>query len=130
MQAQDELYHGMRGPAKDMEILATAFSDASLWGSANHEPVVWTVNYGQGRIVVTVLGHRMADDFHYDPEQHELDHGANGTSAVHSVGFQTLVLRGCEWAATGEVTTRVPAKFPTLESVSVIPPSDVDWRIE
>ena len=130
MQAQDELYHGMRGPAKDMEILATAFSDASLWGSANHEPVVWTVNYGQGRIVVTVLGHRMADDFQYDPEQHELDHGANGTSAVHSVGFQTLVLRGCEWAATGEVTTRVPAKFPTLESVSVIPPSDVDWRIE
>ena len=27
MHAKDELYHGQRGPAKHMEILATAYSD-------------------------------------------------------------------------------------------------------
>ena len=128
MQAPDELYHGMRGPANNLMILATAYSDASLWGSANHEPVVWTVNYGQGRVVVTVLGHRMSDDFRYDPDRHELDHGANGAKAVHSVGFQTLVVRGSEWAASGEVTTRVPKNFPTSESESIVPPEKIVWR--
>lgn len=131
MQADDELYHGMRGPAANLEVLATAFSDAREWGSANHEPVVWTVGYGAGRVFVTVLGHRMADDFAYDPATSrvgEIDSGANGAKAVHSVGFQTLLARGAEWAATGGVTIPVPLEFPTSNTPSVVPPNQVSWR--
>ena len=29
------------------------------------------------------------------------------------VGFQTIVNRGTEWVATGQVTLPVPAKFPS-----------------
>ena len=93
-----------------------------------HEPILWTVGYGEGRVVVTVLGHRMSDQFRYDPERHELDHGANGTKAVHSVGFQTLLARGAEWAATGNVTIPVPKGFPTADTASVVSPENVTWE--
>src|SRR5437588_3899167 len=46
MHATDELYHGMRGPAKDVHVIATAFSDKSKGGTGEHEPMIWTVTYG------------------------------------------------------------------------------------
>ncbi len=32
-------------------------------------------------------------------------------AAMKSVGFQTLLIRGVEWAATGEVHSKVPAEL-------------------
>jgi hypothetical protein len=37
---------------------------------------------------------------------------------MRCVGFITTLLRGTEWAATGEVTIDVPEDFPTEEKVS------------
>jgi hypothetical protein len=39
----------------------------------------------------------------------------NGMSCV---GFVTLLQRSTEWAATGKVTQKVPASFPTPSTVS------------
>jgi hypothetical protein len=39
-------------------------------------------------------------------------------SAMKCVGFITLVLRGTEWAATGDVTIPMPDDFPTAGRVS------------
>jgi hypothetical protein len=36
------------------------------------------------------------------------------------VGFQSVVARGSEWAATGEVTLPIPDKFPTAEKTSSV----------
>jgi len=52
----DELWHWLRGPAENLEVLATAFSPAT----GRHEPMVWTVKFGRGRVFVTALGHNVA----------------------------------------------------------------------
>lgn len=95
--AKDELYHGQRGPAKDMRILATAYSASDKGGTGAHEPMIWTIPFGKGRVFTTVLGHV----------------GGGETTAIRCVGFQTVVARGSEWAATGEVTLPIPRDFPT-----------------
>jgi type 1 glutamine amidotransferase len=94
--AKDELYHGQRGPAKDMHILATAYSAKEKGGTGTNEPMAWVIPYGKGRVFTTVMGHVMGDD----------------TEAIRCVGFQTLVSRGAEWAATGKVTIPIPDDFP------------------
>ena len=107
MHGEDELYDRLRGPAENMTILATAYSDPELnsppWnkevkGSGRHEPVLMTIDYGKGRIFHTILGHS-----YYSME---------------SVGFITTFLRGAEWAASGEVTQAVPHDFPKEDSPS------------
>lgn len=90
---KDELYDSLRGPAQEMHILATAYSDPKFQGTGKHEPMVMALPYGAGRVFHTVLGHA---DY-----------------SMKCVGFQTLLLRGTEWAATGEVTIPVPEDFPT-----------------
>jgi type 1 glutamine amidotransferase len=97
--AQDELYHGQRGPAKDMHILATAYSDKSKGGTGTNEPMIWVIPYGKGRVFTTVMGHV----------------GGGETKAIRCVGFQTVVARGSEWAATGKVTLPIPKDFPKDE---------------
>ncbi len=100
---KDELYGKMRGPAENMEILATAYDDPDenfgLGGSDRHEPVLWTVRYGEGRVFVDVMGHA-GDD-------------VPAIYALECTGFQVTFLRGCEWAATGGVTQAIPEDFPT-----------------
>lgn len=97
MHARDELYHGLRGPAEGLTLLATAYDDPADGGTGAHEPVAWTVGYGQGRVFHTPLGH--------DRE------------AMRCVGFITLLVRGSEWAATGKVTVPIPDDFPTADTV-------------
>jgi HEAT repeat protein len=100
MHAKDELYSMLRGPAKNMKVLATAYADPAKKGTGEHEPILLTVRYGKGRIFHTVLGH--------GPEQ------------LRSVGFVVTFLRGTEWAATGRVTrVDVPVDFPTADKVSL-----------
>ena len=98
MHQGDELYARLRGPGKNMTVLATAFSDPANGGSGHDEPVLMTIGYGQGRVFHTTLGHDI--------------------NALSSVDFVVTFQRGTEWAATGKVTQKVPASFPTANSVS------------
>jgi uncharacterized protein len=98
MHANDELYDKLRGPADRMKVLATAFAAPEKGGSGRHEPMLLTVEYGKGRVFHTPMGH--------------------GVDSQECVGFITTLVRGAEWAATGQVTTPIPSDFPTADEVS------------
>lgn len=99
MHVPDELYGWLRGPAKNLTILATAFAPTELGGAGEHEPLLFTVGYGKGRAIHLGLGH--------SPKE------------LHSVAFIVLFQRAAEWAATGQVTQPVPADFPTADTATV-----------
>jgi hypothetical protein len=101
MHTRDELYHGMRGPIKNVRVLATAFSEKSTGGTGEHEPMIWTVTYGKGRVFHTPMGHDVV--------------------GMRCVGFVATLQRGTEWAATGTVTLPLPENFPTAEKTSSLP---------
>jgi type 1 glutamine amidotransferase len=119
LHGNDELYSLLRGPAENMEILATAFSATRIPGQAadeaaaqgfrrregRDEPVLMTITYGKGRIFHTVLGH--ADD--------------GGGPAMQCVGFIVTFQRGAEWAVSGKVTQEVPFDFPSAAGVVLRP---------
>lgn len=93
LHCKDELYQRLRGPAEQMTILATAYAAKPFGGTGRHEPMMMTVKFGRGRIYHTPLGHA---DY-----------------SMECVGFATTFVRGCEWAATGEVTIHeIPKDFP------------------
>jgi len=97
MHLPDELYGKLRGPGKNMTVLATAHSDSKNRGSGFDEPMLLVLRYGKGRIFHTVMGH---DVF-----------------ALSCTGFIATYQRGAEWAATGRVTQKAPADFPTATTV-------------
>ena len=101
MHGPDQLVHGLRGPIENVHVLATAWSDKSKKGTGEHEPMIWTVAYGKGRVFHTPMGH--------------------GVDSVRCVGFATTLLRGSEWAATGKVSLPIPADFPPADKTSSIP---------
>jgi type 1 glutamine amidotransferase len=84
MHAKDELYHGLRGPADNVTVLASALSDKTN----EREPMLMVIPYGRGRVFHTTLGHYV--------------------DAVNGLGFQVTFARGTEWAATGAVTLPAP----------------------
>jgi hypothetical protein len=88
----DELYAFLRGPAKNVTILATAHSPKENRGTGHEEPILMTIDWGKGRIFHTVLGH--------------------AGEQIRKDSFVTTYLRGAEWAATGKVTIPVPTGFP------------------
>jgi type 1 glutamine amidotransferase len=91
--SNDELYaNSVMFP--ESVVLATAFSDPKIdpKNTGKHEPVVWTAAYGKGRVVENVLGHDVA-------------------AMKASPGFQVLMTRCVEWAATGDAKTPVPAEL-------------------
>jgi hypothetical protein len=47
--------------------------------------------------------------------------------AADCVGFQTVLARGAEYVATGEVTIGVPAAFPGSDESSVVAPELLEW---
>lgn len=87
MHGKDELYSELRGPAKNLTVLATAYADPNQGGTGEHEPVLFTIKYGKGRIFHTVLGH------------------CKGRAArpLRCASFIVTFQRGAEWAATGKV---------------------------
>jgi type 1 glutamine amidotransferase len=95
--SKDELYDRLRGPAKNLTVLATAYSDKDSGGTGRDEPVLMEVRWGKGRVFHTVLGHVGGESNH---------------PAVEGASFIVTFLRGTEWAATGEVTQTVPTDFP------------------
>jgi len=98
MHAPDELYTRLRGPGKNMTVLATAYADPANRGTGFDEPMLMALRWGKGRIFHTTLGH--------------------DALALSCVGFMTTFQRGTEWAATGKVTQKVPKNFPTADTVS------------
>jgi len=102
LHGNDELYSQLRGPAKNLEILATAFADtAAGGGTMRDEPMLMTITFGKGRIFHTAMGH--ADE--------------GGGPVMRCAGFVTTFQRGAEWAVTGNVTQPVPSDFPGTEHV-------------
>lgn len=89
----DECYAQLRGPAEGLTVLATGKDVSGKAPTDRHEPALMVVDYGEGRVFHTTLGH---DDY-----------------SMESVGFIISFLRGVEWAATGQVTLPIPDDFPT-----------------
>ena len=82
-----------------MTVLATAYADKKFKGTERHEPMMMTIEYGEGRVYHTPMGHA---DY-----------------SMECVGYITTLIRGTEWAATGKVTiTDIPDDFPTMEKSS------------
>ena len=98
MHQGDELYARLRGPGTNMTVLATAYSDPANNGSGRDEPQLLALQYGKGRVFHTTMGHDIV--------------------ALSSVDFVVTLQRGAEWAATGQVTQKVPSSFPTATTVS------------
>ena len=115
----DDMYTNMSfAPEVKINVLATAHDSAAAYDprltgpkypaaaytpeklkatqglDADH-PQVWTADYGKGRVFSITLGHDEVS-LHFQP-------------------LQTLILRGTEWAATGEVT------LPVLEEAKDYP---------
>jgi type 1 glutamine amidotransferase len=76
------------------EVLVTAYSEKSkdAKNTGLDEPMVWVTMYGKGRVYHNALGH--------DVE-----------AMQSSAGFQVLMIRGVEWAATGQVFAPVPSEL-------------------
>jgi len=97
-QPNDELYANLKWqPEGSYHVLATAWDDHKLYGGKArqpipgdgiHQPMLWTVKYGNGRVFTDALGHDAA--------------------ALKSAGFIATFVRGTEWAATGNVTIPLP----------------------
>jgi type 1 glutamine amidotransferase len=89
---RDELYqNSLMLPGS--QVLVTAYSDSAIdpKNTGKHEPMVWVAMYGKGRVCANVMGHDV--------------------EAMQGEGFQTLLIRGVEWAATGKATWPVPASL-------------------
>lgn len=110
LHASDEIYSQLRGPAKNVEVLATAFADGEKFkgASGEHEPMLMTIRYGRGRVFHSTLGH-------VGPQEQP------PYPSLACVGFIVTLQRGTEWAATGDVTQTVPADFPTATTTSLRP---------
>ena len=106
LHAKDELYGRLRGPCKNVTVLANALSTKETNGTGEIEPTLMTIRYGQGRVFHDVLGH--------DPK------------SMVDVGFQVTLARGTEWAATGKVTLSAPkaGDFSTDQVVEHRPPAN------
>ncbi len=95
----DELDDRLRGPAKNVTVLATAFSSPEKRGTGENEPMLMDIRFGKGRVFHTTLGH--------------------AGEQLKSVAFIVTYQRGAEWAATGKVTQAVPDDFPGADEPSV-----------
>jgi len=98
MHVSDEIYGKMRGPAENLTVLASSFSDEKDQGTGEQEPSLMVIDYHKGRVFHTIYGH--------------------AGKQMKGLGFQTTLQRGTEWAATGSVTLPLP-KEELSETVAV-----------
>lgn len=101
VQPKDELYANLKWqPENAYHVLATAYDDHALYqgkarqpipGPGKDEPIMWTIEYGKGRVFAQMLGHDVP--------------------AVNTPGFVVTFTRGAQWAATGNVTLPIPPEM-------------------
>lgn len=121
----DELYHLLKlnPDATNVRVLATSFSPPRMlrlkrtrddgteyvidhcFGTGNEEPVVVITDFGKGRCFHMILGHY--------------------ARSMEDNGFKTLMARGTEWAASGEVTLPVIAPLPPARNLPRYPQPQV-----
>lgn len=87
----DELYHNLvHMHEAPYHVIATAFSSEEFRGIGKDQPVLVVKEYGKGRVFHCILGHVWQ----------------NGVmDTFENPDFQKILLRGCEWAATGQVSS-------------------------
>jgi type 1 glutamine amidotransferase len=95
----DELWHNVKFQT-DINVLCTAYSSEDYEGSGKDEPVVIFTSYGKGRNFYNILGHN--------------------TATMQNKAWQTLMLRGIEWAATGEVTMPAIDPWPADSTIAKV----------
>ena len=96
-----ELYKYAREPAKNISILSYAHDTITN----KNWPVEWTIQYGEGRVYNSSMGHLWKNEEYPD--------------SFKCIGFQTMMIRATEWLASGNTTFPVPDNFPTEESSSL-----------
>ena len=100
--ADIEIYRFARGPAENLTVLSHA-TDPKL---GLDFPIEWTVNFGEGRIYNSTLGH--------------VWEGQAEPEGVRCVGFQTLLRRAVKWLG-GKENVAVPEDFPAKEGPRLRP---------
>jgi type 1 glutamine amidotransferase len=80
-------------------VLATATPSREFKGSGRAEPTLFVTELGRGRGVCLLLGHDVA--------------------AMNNPAFRTLLVRGTEWAARGQVTTAPAAGWPETAAAAI-----------
>lgn len=101
MAADIEVYRYARGPAENLTVLSFGRDEKTQLNF----PVEWVIQYGQGRVYTSTLGHVWHDQEH--PE------------GMMCAGHQTLIPRVVQWLAGEDVDAEVPPDFPTADSISL-----------
>lgn len=94
-----EVYEYARGPAENLTVLSYA-KDVN---TGKNWPIEWVVEYGNGRVYNSTLGHVWDGD--------------TNPASMRCIGFQTTLIRVLEWLATEHVTFPIPENFPTEEFI-------------
>lgn len=85
----DELYHRLvHMHDAPYEVIAAAHSSTESRGTGRDEPMLVVRTYGKGRVFHCILGHVWQ---------------GGGMDTFTNPDFQRILVRGCEWAACGEV---------------------------
>lgn len=88
----DELYHKLTNQHNmPYKLLAQAMSAKDTGGTGENEPMALVREFGKGRVFATPLGHVW-------------NNSEDNKPSIASPIFRTLLTRGAEWAATGNVT--------------------------
>jgi alkaline phosphatase D len=91
-ETNDELYHKLvNSQNAKYHLLAEAMSAKETGGTGEKEPMAFTLQFGNGRVFATPLGHvwNGSDD---------------QKTSITNPNFRILLCRGAEWAATGSVS--------------------------
>ncbi len=99
--ADIENYRYARGPAENLTVLSYACDEKT----GINFPIEWTVEYGEGQVYNSTLGHVWHDQ--QDPD------------GMQCAGHQTLIPRIVQWLAKKEIDPSLPSDFPTAEAKSL-----------
>jgi len=84
------------GYNESFQVLGSASNKGPSGVEGEKQPAIFVENYGEGRIFHTILGH--------------------DARAMRNTGFETLLTRAAEWAATGEVRAPIPQEMQRSDS--------------
>jgi type 1 glutamine amidotransferase len=102
--------------ARGASVLASSYSDPDQGGSGRWEPAALAGRFDRGRTFTLLLGHDV--------------------EAMANPGFQALLRRGVEWAATGVVADNAGADSPAEwrweadegKSLALLGPAGILWQ--